>query len=109
MARIEIPSENRSWRPGMFITASLKIDSRKSVPVVQKNAVQVLHEKNVIFIPEENNTFEPIEVVLGKSDDKYVEVLKGIHSGEQYVSDGAFEIKAKIVTSALGDHAGHGH
>jgi len=109
VARIEISSENMKWRPGMFVYASLEKTSDKKVPVVKKDAVQVLNDKNVIFVQEANNVFEPVEVTLGMSDDNYVEIKSGIHLGDSYVSTGAFELKAKLVTSALGDHAGHGH
>ncbi len=79
------------------------------LPVVKKDAVQVLNDKNVIFIQPTKNVFEPVEVSLGMSDDNYVEIKTGLHLGDSYVSKGAFELKAKLVTSALGDHAGHGH
>jgi len=109
IARIEISSENMKWRPGMFIYASLEKASERKVPVVKKDAVQVLNDKNVIFIQEATNLFEPVEVELGMSDDNYAEIKSGLHLGDSYVSKGAFELKAKLVTSALGDHAGHGH
>ncbi len=109
IARIEIPSDKMKWRPGMFIYASIERSSDKEVPVVDKNAVQVFNDKNVIFIPESKNVFKPVEVELGMSDDNFVEIKDGIHLGESYVSNGAFELKAKLVTSSLGDHAGHGH
>lgn len=109
VVRMEISSENMKWRPGMFVYALLKKSSDKQVPVVKKDAVQVLNDKNVIFIQEAKNVFEPVEVTLGMSDDNYAEIKTGLHLGDSYVSTGAFELKAKLVTSALGDHAGHGH
>jgi cobalt-zinc-cadmium efflux system membrane fusion protein len=109
IARAVISSQNRKWRPGTFIQASFSITSPKEVPVVSKKAVQVLDEKNIIFVPEGKNVFKPVEVVLGMNDEKSVEIADGLQLGDQYVMNGAFELKAEIVTSALGDHAGHGH
>ena len=109
VARIQISSNNMKWRPGLFIYASIERSSDKKVPVVSNNAVQVLNDKNVIFIQEAKNVFEPVEVELGMSDDTYTEIKSGIKPGDSYVASGAFELKAKLVTSALGDHAGHGH
>jgi cobalt-zinc-cadmium efflux system membrane fusion protein len=109
IARAVISSQNRKWRPGTFIHASFAITSPKEVPVVSKRAVQVLDEKNIVFVPEGKNIFKPVEVVLGMSDEKSVEIVDGLQLGDKYVMNGAFELKAKIVTSALGDHAGHGH
>ncbi len=109
VARAVISSQNMKWKPGMFIYASFEISSKEKVPVVSKNSVQVLDNKNVIFVPKKENVFVPIEVTLGMVDKNNVEILKGIDIGDLYVTNGAFEIKAKIVTGALDAHAGHGH
>ena len=109
VARAEISSQNLKWKPGMFIFAKFVISSEEKVPVVNKNSVQVLDDKDVIFVPEGQNAFTPLEVTLGKSDDTNIEILDGITTGDLYVSSGAFELKAKIVTGALDAHAGHGH
>jgi len=53
--------------------------------------------------------FRPVHVSIGESDSRFVEILAGLEQGMEYVAAGAFELKAKIVTSALGGHAGHGH
>ena len=50
-----------------------------------------------------------VPVTIGGSDDRLTEILGGLEEGAEYVAAGAFELKAKIVTSALGGHAGHGH
>ncbi len=109
IARAVISSQNMKWKPGMFIYASLEISSEEKVPVVSKNSVQVLDDKSVIFVPKGKNVFVPVEVALGMDDKNNVEILKGIDIGALYVTKGAFEIKAKIVTGALDAHAGHGH
>ena len=36
-------------------------------------------------------------------------ILSGLEEGMEYVNNGAFELKAKIVTSSFDAHAGHGH
>jgi len=50
-----------------------------------------------------------VEVVPGESDSDNIIIINGVVEGDRYVSSGAFELKAKIVTSALGEHAGHNH
>ncbi len=109
IARAVIPNKGSAWRPGTFITGVISLASDTLVPAVNKEAVQILHDETVVFVPEENNVFRAVEVKTGLADDQVVEIVSGLKPGDTYVAKGAFEIKAKIVTSALGDHAGHGH
>ncbi len=53
--------------------------------------------------------FATVDVEVGDSDRHYVQILSGLSEGTEYVSVGAFELKAHIVTSSLSGHAGHGH
>jgi len=63
----------------------------------------------VIFVDDGPNRFKPVEVMTGDSDADYIHIVSGLCEGTNYVSTGAFELKAKIVTSNLDAHAGHGH
>jgi cobalt-zinc-cadmium efflux system membrane fusion protein len=109
IARIEIPSQNMLWRPGMFIYATIMHEFPKKTTVVTNEAVQLLHDQSIVFIRKGDNSFEPVQVEVGISDDNHTEILAGLNEGDLYVAKGAFEIKAELVTSSLGDHAGHGH
>lgn len=108
-ARVELPNVNGQWRPGTFVNASVDAGISKEIPVVEKDAVQILNDKPVIFISDEVNFFRPVGVSTGESDSFYVHITGGVEAGVEYVKQGAFELKAKIITSSLGGHAGHGH
>lgn len=110
IARAVIPNTDGTWRPGTFVTGKIFVSTEKPVIAVSQNAVQVLDGETVVFVPSQNkNGFEPVVVKKGKENNNYVEILSGLKAHDTYVSKGAFELKAKIVTSALGGHAGHGH
>jgi cobalt-zinc-cadmium efflux system membrane fusion protein len=108
-ARVALPNNDNSWRPGSFIKAHIEIGEGVAGLVVDKDAVQVLNNKQVVFVQHEPNTFKPVEVIVGESDSHSTRILDGLVDGAEYVNTGAFELKAKIVTSSLGGHAGHGH
>ncbi len=108
-ARISLPNPNNSWRPGTFVRATIATESSDETLVVRKGAVQYLEEESVIFVADGSNKFRPVVVKTGNSDGKYIQILSEVSEGTSYVSEGAFEIKAKIVTSNLDAHAGHGH
>ncbi len=108
-ARIILPNPGNIWRPGSFVQATITTEASEETLVVDKNAVQYLNEESVIFVVDGPDRFMPVEVVIGDSDDCLTQIKSGLNEGTKYVSTGAFELKAKIVTSNLDAHAGHGH
>ncbi|MBN1600374.1 MAG: efflux RND transporter periplasmic adaptor subunit [Chitinispirillaceae bacterium] len=109
LVRIVLPNRARQWRPGMFIRALIAVSLEDSVIAIERDAVQTLDGETVVFLPGPGNTFKNQCVKLGRKGGRYVEVLNGLNEGDQYVAEGAFEIKATIVTSGMDPHAGHGH
>ncbi len=108
LARVEIPNVGGHWRPGLFVTAYAAFDQLEVPVIVPKDAVQSLEGETVVFIPE-GDAFESVPVVLGRTNGTHVEIEAGLRQGEQYVAEGAFALKAEVVTSGLDSHAGHGH
>ena len=107
-ARLVLENDDGSWRPGVFVVGHLSVSAERVPVVLPKNAVQTVEGKEVVFVPE-GDRFEPVPVQTGRSDRERVEIIAGLPSGTAYVAEGAFELKAKLVTSSLGSHAGHGH
>jgi cobalt-zinc-cadmium efflux system membrane fusion protein len=108
-ARIVLDNPNNTWRPGTFVHADVVASRGEDRLLVEKDAVQILDGEHVVFVPEGDLHFEAVPVEIGESDSRFTEILAGLDDGMEYVAAGAFELKAKIVTSALGGHAGHGH
>ena len=108
LARVVLPNESGMLRPGLFVTAKVAVDDIDAGVIVHKEAVQNLKGRKCVFIRDQHG-YEPRYVVLGRYDTDYVEVTSGLEPGQQYVTEGAFELKAKIITSTLDSHAGHGH
>lgn len=108
-ARVVLSNSDKAWRPGAFVHALITTEDGDEGLVVQKNAVQNLDGKNVVFVVDGPSRFRPIDVELGARNDRYVRILNGLDEGVRYVSNGAFELKAKIVTSNMDAHAGHSH
>jgi len=108
LARVVLPNSNGVIRPGLFVTAKVAIDNVEADVIVPKDAIQTLEGKKCVFIKDEHG-FEPRFITLGQSNTGFVQVTSGLDPGQQYVTKGAFELKAKIITSTLDSHAGHGH
>ncbi|MCD4691211.1 efflux RND transporter periplasmic adaptor subunit [bacterium] len=108
LARAEIPNVSGHWRPGLFVTAYVASEQLEIPVIIPRNSVQSLEGETVVFVPA-GDAFESVPVVLGRSDGTHVEIETGLRQGEQYVVEGAFALKAEVVTSGLDSHAGHGH
>jgi cobalt-zinc-cadmium efflux system membrane fusion protein len=107
-ARCVLEGAADDFTPGAFVRAEVAVETVEADVRVEKDAVQTLEGRPVVFIADEQD-FESRDVELGLSDRRFVEIKAGLAPGEKYVAKGAFELKAEMVTSGLDPHAGHGH
>lgn len=107
-ARVVLDNAKGDWRPGMFVTGLVRASAKELAVAIPRHAVQTIEGKSVVFVPE-GNAFAAVPVQTGRSDRERVEIVAGLEPGARFVANGAFELKAKLVTSSLGSHAGHGH
>jgi cobalt-zinc-cadmium efflux system membrane fusion protein len=107
-ARCVLEGAADDFTPGAFVRAEVAVETVEANVRVEKDAVQTLEGRPVVFIADEQD-FESRDVELGLSDRRFVEIKAGLAPGEKYVAKGAFELKAEMVTSGLDPHAGHGH
>ncbi|NLF29611.1 MAG: efflux RND transporter periplasmic adaptor subunit [Planctomycetes bacterium] len=107
-ARIVLNNPTGVYRPGLFVTAEIDVAASSAAVVIPKAAVLRIAEEDVVFVPgDEGFVAQPVR--LGRASRTHVEILEGLQGGQSYVAVGAFKLKAEIVTSGLGAHAGHGH
>ncbi len=107
VARVII-SNSGALKPGMFVKASVNTHQDIRDIVIPRKAIQNVEGKNSVFVKEDGQ-YELRPVITGNSNSTHIEILSGLAPGEIVVTDGAFDLKAKIVTSTLDSHAGHGH
>ena len=107
-ALIVLDNPLERWKPGSFITGHILLDANNLKLVIPKQAVQNIEGKDVVFIVDDHG-FKALPIVIGRSDRTQVEVISGLKKGTQYVTKGAFELKAIMITSNMDSHAGHGH
>jgi len=108
LARVILDNTDGMWKPGMFISARVERDTTAAQVAVKRSAIQRVAGETVVFVKIDSE-FEMREVSLGRQDSGYVEVLSGIESGEFYVSDRSFLMKAETIKSSVDPHAGHAH
>lgn len=86
------------FKPGMFVTA--KIEARENNKdekiVVPSSAILWTGERSVVYLkanPDEP-VFEMLEVTLGNQIGNGYEILKGLNSGDEIVTNGTFTVDA---------------
>ena len=100
---VKLP-KNKEFRPNM--TAVLKIAnySKSNSIVIPVNAVQHSDTSTFVFIVGQNGIAKKQSVSVGATYGGKAEILRGLNSGEQVVTEGASEIedgdKVRVLTQA---------
>jgi cobalt-zinc-cadmium efflux system membrane fusion protein len=105
-ARVIVDNAEHRLKPGQFVTARIETGGAAAVVRVPSDAVVTVEERLSVFVPT-GDGFQPREVRSGASSDGYTEILSGLSAGDEFVSEGAFTLKAQLEKDAFGD--GHGH
>jgi len=105
-ARMVVDNPDRTMRPGQFVTADIVTGDGGLALQVPSGAIVEVEERTSVFIPT-GDGFEPRAVVPGPDVSGQTVILSGLNEGDQYVSEGAFTLKAQLEKDAFGD--GHEH
>jgi cobalt-zinc-cadmium efflux system membrane fusion protein len=104
LARAVLPNPDRSWRPGLFVTAEVGIAAAEVPVAVERGALQRIRDRDVVFV-NAGDVFEAQPVELGRRDGELVEIVSGLAAGQSYVAEGSFVVKADAGKSgAAHDH-----
>ena len=94
-ARLSLPNTAGQWRPGLFVTVRL-VREETTVPLaVSVDAIQTFRDWQVVFV-KYGDWFEARPLELGRTDGKWVEVVRGLKAGDQYAAANSFAVKAEI-------------
>jgi cobalt-zinc-cadmium efflux system membrane fusion protein len=99
-ARIVIPNSEGKWRPGLFARVELVKQNSSPAVVVRNEAIQTHQNKPVVFV-QYDDQYEARPVVIGKSNEQFSEITKGLTEGERYVTKNSFVIKAEMGKSGM--------
>jgi membrane fusion protein, heavy metal efflux system len=90
------------WRPGSFVTAAISIDERSVPAAVPVVAIQTMDGGSVAFV-RTSDGFQKRPVVLGRRDERVVEVVSGLGSGDTIAVSNTFLLKAEMLKGAAED------
>lgn len=99
-ARVVVRNEDGTWRPGLFVTATML--SPVTVPIViPRKAIQTYEGKPVVFIVAGDH-FEARPVTLGRTGKAQAEVTTGLAAGDRFADERSFLVKAELGKGAAG-------
>lgn len=105
-ARTTISNPDGRLRPGMFVKAEIATGSENATIRIPRGAIQRFGEGSVVFVGKDGE-FSPRPVRVGRMNGDFAEIVSGLESGETFVSQGAFTLKAQLSKESFGD--GHNH
>jgi len=103
-ARVTVSNQDGALRPGQFIRGHVTVAEHAVSIAVQQAALQRFRDFQVVFACFDD-VYEVRMLELGRRNHEWVEVLGGIESGTQYVTNNSYLIKADIEKSG----ASHDH
>jgi len=105
MAHVHLPaSAARMFRPGMGVEGAFAVASANVPLAVRTKAIQRFRDFEVVYA-KVGNSYEVRMLEIGRRTPEWTEVLGGLEPGTEYVTDGAFLIRADIEKSG----ASHDH
>ena len=92
--RVEIANPAGRIRPGLFGTVRISAPGVRGV-VIPRQAALVTGDRQLVFVEDSADRFQPRLVELGAENDSLVEVRAGLSAGERVVATAAFLLDAE--------------
>ncbi|BBB31738.1 cobalt-zinc-cadmium resistance protein CzcB [Thermotomaculum hydrothermale] len=101
-ARVVIKNPKLHYKPGMFFTAEVKLPGKVAEVTVPLTAFQEIEGEKYVFV-KKGKYFEPRKVKIGRTNNKFAEILEGVKKGEEVVYKGSFTLKAQMTKDSFAD------
>lgn len=98
LARVKFDNREKGLTAGLLSEGQIVIGEFTVDIAVEKAAIQTLGNQPGVFL-HSGNKYEFTPLSLGRSDDRYTEVIAGLTPGQRYVNDNSYLIKADIEKS----------
>ncbi len=89
LVELKFDKYNKIFKPGMFATVDLVIQEEKNTFVIPKKAIKNFNNKSTVFIVDENNQAQRVEITTGISNDLDIAVTSGLEKGMQVITAGS--------------------
>jgi Cu(I)/Ag(I) efflux system membrane fusion protein len=109
--RADVPNESGELRPGMFVTATLRVSATggaKDAVAVPESAVVDTGRRRIVYVESSPGVFDAHEVVVGPRCGAWYPLISGLDAGAAVATAGSFLIDAetRLDPSAAGAYFG---
>ena len=94
-ARFKLNNTDQALAPGLMVEAQVVVGQFSADLAVHANALQEIDTQQGVFV-KNGDTYSFTPLVLGRSDNAFVEVMQGLNEGDEYVSDNSYLLKADL-------------
>jgi membrane fusion protein (multidrug efflux system) len=101
LVRAELPNPDGALRPGMFVTAIARGDTRPNALVVPQKAVQQTSNGHVVYLVTADGKAEVRPVIVGDWVGNDWVIKQGLKAGEQVIVDGFQRLKPGAPVKAI--------
>lgn len=101
--RIEVDNADGRLKPGMFTDVEITTTILNSVLVIPDTALQTDGDDQIVFVANDETTFEKRVVKLGEEQSGRVQILEGLKIGDKIVSVGSFILKSEMLKGEMGE------
>jgi membrane fusion protein, heavy metal efflux system len=99
-ARANVSNPEGRLRPEMFAEVRLVTDEQ-AVLSVPRAAVQQVGSRTVAFVMLGPRRFESREVTIGRASGDYIQVVAGLTSGDEVVTEGSYALKSELLREQM--------
>jgi len=100
--RVQVKNEAGKLKPGMFADVEILVPLEGRMTVVPRNAVLSDEGKTFVFQHWKEDLWVRRDVIVGRKQGHFVEILEGIPEGVAVVARGAFMLKSDILRAKMG-------
>jgi len=90
-------------KPGLFVDVLVPGKYESAVLMVPNNAIQEHEGHTFVFVHHDGERFSRQDVVLGTKTQDGVEIVSGIHAGDNVVVRGGFILKSRLLAELMGE------
>jgi cobalt-zinc-cadmium efflux system membrane fusion protein len=99
-ARVVVPNEDGTWRPGLFVTATV-LSPVPAPIVIPRKAIHTFEGRPAVFVVAGDH-FEPRPVTLGRTGRTKAEITAGLSAGDRFADGRSFLVKAELGKGTAG-------
>lgn len=93
--RIELDNASGRFRPGMYAEVKLRASQTETVLQLPSEAIIRTGQRALVMLAEDDGSYTPVEVEIGRELDGNTVVLRGLTEGQRVVASGQFLIDSE--------------